>query len=57
MLPCLNKTLLGVECTGCGAQRAVVLLFQGEFPESISYVSRYFWYCGIAAIPAFQSFL
>lgn len=34
MLPCLNKTLLGVECTGCGAQRAVALIFQGEFIEA-----------------------
>ncbi|AVR46739.1 DUF2752 domain-containing protein [Christiangramia fulva] len=31
MLPCLNKTLFGVDCTGCGAQRAAVFLFQGEF--------------------------
>jgi len=31
MLPCLNKTLLGVECMGCGIQRSVALIFQGEF--------------------------
>lgn len=31
MLPCLNKAFLGFECPGCGLQRAVVLLFQGEF--------------------------
>lgn len=31
MLPCLSKQLLGMECFGCGLQRAVVLLFQGEF--------------------------
>ncbi|MDX1542486.1 MAG: DUF2752 domain-containing protein [Christiangramia sp.] len=34
MLPCLNKTLFGLECTGCGAQRATVLLFQGEFSKA-----------------------
>lgn len=34
MLPCLNKKLFGVECPGCGAQRSVSLLFQGEFVES-----------------------
>ncbi|MCG9972044.1 DUF2752 domain-containing protein [Christiangramia crocea] len=34
MLPCLNKTLFGVECTGCGAQRAAVLLFQGKFTDA-----------------------
>ncbi len=31
MLPCLNKQLLGMECPGCGIQRSVWLLFQGEF--------------------------
>lgn len=31
MLPCLNKTLFGVECLGCGIQRATLLVFQGEF--------------------------
>lgn len=31
MLPCLNKEFLGVECPGCGLQRAAALLFHGEF--------------------------
>lgn len=31
MLPCLNKKLFGIECMGCGAQRAFLYLFQGEF--------------------------
>lgn len=31
MLPCLNKQLFGVECLGCGIQRATVFLFQGDF--------------------------
>jgi len=31
MLPCLFKTLFGVECLGCGFQRALFLLFQGHF--------------------------
>lgn len=31
MLPCLNKKFFGIECFGCGIQRALVLLFQGEF--------------------------
>ncbi|EIJ40162.1 DUF2752 domain-containing protein [Galbibacter orientalis] len=31
MLPCLNKKLFGMECLGCGLQRSVALLFQGEF--------------------------
>lgn len=31
MLPCLTKTHLGFECFGCGIQRAIALIFQGEF--------------------------
>ena len=31
MLPCMNKKLFGVECMGCGTQRAINLLFQGDF--------------------------
>ncbi len=31
MLPCLSKQLLGIDCPGCGIQRAAFLLFEGEF--------------------------
>ncbi|OSY89563.1 hypothetical protein WH52_00090 [Tenacibaculum holothuriorum] len=31
MLPCLNKKLFGVDCLGCGIQRALSLIFHGEF--------------------------
>lgn len=31
MIPCLNKKLFGFDCFGCGLQRSVSLLFQGEF--------------------------
>lgn len=31
MLPCLNKKLFGLDCLGCGIQRAVALIFKGEF--------------------------
>ena len=31
MIPCVNKKIFGVECLGCGTQRALVLLFRGEF--------------------------
>ncbi len=34
MLPCISKTLFGVECLGCGAQRAIVLLCQGRLWEA-----------------------
>lgn len=34
MLPCMNKQLFGVECPGCGTQRAIAFLLEGEFYEA-----------------------
>lgn len=34
MLTCPSKKFLGVECLGCGAQRAIVLVFEGKFAEA-----------------------
>jgi len=31
MLPCLNKKLFGIDCLGCGMQRALLFVFKGEF--------------------------
>ncbi len=31
MMPCLSKSVWGVDCPGCGLQRSVAFLFQGEF--------------------------
>ncbi len=31
MLTCTSKKLFGIDCFGCGAQRAAALLFKGEF--------------------------
>ncbi len=31
MIPCANKKIFGMECLGCGAQRATAFLFKGEF--------------------------
>ena len=34
MIPCINKTLFGVDCLGCGTQRAFVLILKGKFIEA-----------------------
>lgn len=31
MLPCLNKQFFGIDCLGCGFQRAFIHLVNGEF--------------------------
>ncbi len=31
MLPCMTKQFLGFDCPGCGLQRSVVFLLQGDF--------------------------
>ena len=36
MLPCLNKKIFGIDCPGCGAQRAISLLFQGEIAAAFT---------------------
>jgi hypothetical protein len=34
MIPCVNKTLFGIDCFGCGTQRAFLLILKGEFVEA-----------------------
>ena len=31
MLPCIWKQSFGVDCMGCGMQRSLILVLQGEF--------------------------
>ncbi len=31
MLPCMSKKLFGLDCMSCGTQRAIFLIFEGEF--------------------------
>jgi hypothetical protein len=34
MVPCMNKSIFGIDCMGCGTQRSLVLLLDGEFIEA-----------------------
>ncbi len=34
-LPCTYKSVLGVECPGCGMQRAFIALLRGDFVGSL----------------------
>ena len=51
MLPCLTKQLLGHDCPGCGLQRSVVFLVQGDFVAALKI------YPAIYAIIALFGFL
>ena len=31
MLPCFTKQVFGIDCPGCGLQRSLAFLFQGDF--------------------------
>ena len=51
LLPCLNKQIFGLECPGCGLQRSVLLLFEGEF------AAAFFMYPAIYPMILLLSFL
>lgn len=34
MLPCMNKSLFGIDCIGCGTQRSLFLILNGEFTKA-----------------------
>lgn len=34
MLPCMHKKIFGIDCFGCGTQRAFFLLIEGNFIEA-----------------------
>ena len=34
MIPCLSKKLFGLDCPGCGMQRALSLFLHGDFTEA-----------------------
>lgn len=34
LFPCMSKRYLGIDCMGCGFQRAFILLIEGEFEQA-----------------------
>jgi hypothetical protein len=36
MLPCMNKWLFGIDCPGCGLQRSIALLADGQFHKAFA---------------------
>ena len=43
MLPCLTKQLFNISCPGCGIQRSLLLIYNGNFIDAfIMYPAIYF---------------
>ncbi|MUU77431.1 DUF2752 domain-containing protein [Winogradskyella endarachnes] len=51
MLPCLNKKILGFECMGCGIQRSIALILNGQF------IDAFYMYPAIYTLIGFFGFL
>ncbi|WP_432671350.1 DUF2752 domain-containing protein [Flavobacterium sp. SM2513] len=34
MIPCLSKKLFGIDCPGCGMQRSLAMLINGDFSDA-----------------------
>lgn len=55
MLPCLNKKLFGLECMGCGMQRSLSLILQGEFTAAFYMYPAIFTLILLAIVLIFNS--
>ncbi|WP_367180672.1 DUF2752 domain-containing protein [uncultured Psychroserpens sp.] len=51
MLPCLNKKIFGLDCMGCGLQRSIALILNGEF------IAAFYMYPAIYTLIAFFGFV
>ena len=51
MLPCLTKKFFGIDCFGCGFQRSLSFIFQGEF------IAAFKMYPAIYTLILFAAFL
>jgi hypothetical protein len=56
MIPCLSKTLFGVECLGCGFQRSLLLLLRGDFTAAFQMYPAIFTTLLFGAILGFHYF-
>lgn len=48
MLPCFSKKIFGIDCPGCGLQRSIAFLLQGDFTAAFEMYPAIF-----AMIPLF----
>jgi Protein of unknown function (DUF2752) len=51
MVPCMSKSLFGIDCPGCGTQRALLLVFKGDF------INAFFMFPAIYTVILFFIFI
>ncbi|MCG2461947.1 DUF2752 domain-containing protein [Flavobacteriaceae bacterium F89] len=56
MIPCLNKKIFGVDCPGCGIQRSVALLLEGNFGEAFKMYPAIYTLIPLMAILLWDNF-
>lgn len=57
MFSCTNKKIFGVECIGCGAQRATAFLFKGDFTSAFKLYPAIFPIATLLFIVVFNLFV
>lgn len=57
MLQCTNKQLFGIECLGCGMQRATALLFRGEWIAAFKMYPAIYTIILLVALVIFNYFI
>ncbi|QNJ98903.1 DUF2752 domain-containing protein [Constantimarinum furrinae] len=57
MLQCTNKRIFGIECLGCGIQRATVLLLRGEFAAAFKMYPAIYTLIVLVAFVIFNLFV
>ena len=57
MLTCTNKEIFGVECLGCGIQRAAALILRGEFVAAFKMYPAIYTLILLVALVIFNLFV
>lgn len=62
MIPCMSKKLFGMDCMGCGIQRAIALLLEGEFTAAfymypaIYTLLLFFFFAGLSFVDTSRNY-
>ena len=57
MFTCTYKKIFGLECFGCGAQRATVLFFKGEFVAAFKMYPAFYCIALLLLVIVFNFFI